>query len=95
MTCPKYELVEGLDGEDDILFNGSVIRIHQVSFSEPMTPDEQCVMNVNYTHITGNDIIDNSEFKNAIGEIALDVMEKHLAIKEIKNIIAERPRGGT
>jgi hypothetical protein len=93
MSCPKYELVAGLEGADDILFQGAIIRIHEISFDEPEVAGDPCVMNLNYTHIGGDDIIPDQEFKNALGEIAIDVMEKHLAIKEIKDIVTERPRG--
>lgn len=94
MKCPKYDLIAGLEGEDDILYKGNVFRIHEVSFDLDEQSDS-CTLNVNYTQIAGDDIIETSEFKNAIGRIALDVMEKHLAIKEIKQIIADNKNGGT
>jgi hypothetical protein len=93
MSVPKYELVKGLDGTDDVLYNGSTIRIHQVSFTEPDDPMGQAIMHLNYDVIDG-DPVEDADFRNALGEIAFDVLEKNVALRELKAEIKER-RSGT
>lgn len=92
MSVPEYSLVAGLDGEDDILYNGSIIRIHQVRFEEPDNPMEKAIMHINYDVIDG-DPVEDEVFNFELGCIAFDILEKNVALRELKHEIKERRSG--
>lgn len=82
---PKYELVSSteVDKEDWIKYNGAIINVHKISFTEPVTEDEKAVMHVRYTIIDGSPVEDD-KFQKALGDICWDLLEQNSRYRQQK-----------
>lgn len=87
MSTPDYELIDStvVDNESWIKYNGAIIDVHEISFTEPVSEEERAVMHVRYTIISGN-INEDDEFRNDLGAICWDVLEKNSAYRQQKAV---------